>query len=200
MGEGKPILMEERGVECELAVHREAGSLQVEIRRVASRLEQRSAVDGPWKEEMDGGACACPGELDFKRCNGAATGLERRLQEWFSRRCDQERLETSVAGLLEFYRNDVPIERKPWRRRLKLGDRAFAEFLKPSKRLGYGSGRFPAHQEGSGRRKPGRRIWRPRRINRHSDASLLTPRAGANAEGGFRVLPEKHHNVKPRPR
>lgn len=68
-------LVEELGVECELAAHREADSLQLEFRRIASGPEQRSSVEGARKEEMGGGARACSGKLDFKRGNGAAAGL-----------------------------------------------------------------------------------------------------------------------------
>src|SRR5713101_6295414 len=205
--------VKELGFECELAAHREAGSLQAEFRRIASGPEQRSAVEGPRKEKMGGGARACSGELDFKRRNGAAAGLERRTQDGFSRGCDRERLKTSAAGLLEFHGDDVPVRRKPRRLRLKRGDRAFAEFLKTRKRLGHGGGRFPAHQEGGGRRKPRRRIRLLGRINRRFDSPFLQAisvlvdgirvtvlSARGNAEGCLRLLPEKHHNVQPRPR
>src|SRR6266851_52952 len=205
--------VEELGVECELAVHREAGSLQCEFRRIASGPEQRSAVEGPRKEKMGGGASACSGELDFKRRNGAAAGLERRTQDGFSRGCDRERFEPSAAGLLQFHGDDVPVRRKPWRLRLKRGDRAFAEFLKPRKRPGHRGGGFPAHQEGGGRRKPRSRIRLLGRINRRFDSPLLQAipvrvdgirvavlSARGNAEGRLRLLPEKHYNVHPRPR
>jgi len=70
--------VEELGVESELAVHREAGPPQGEFRCTDLGAEQRGAVEGPRKEEMDGGARASSGELDFKRGNGATAGLERR--------------------------------------------------------------------------------------------------------------------------
>src|SRR5258708_6703779 len=153
--------VEELGFECELAADREAGSLQAEFRRIASGPEQRSAVEDSRKEEMGGGTRACSGELDLKRRHDAAAGLERRTQEGFPRGCDRERLETSAAGLLQFHGDDIPVRRKPRRLRLKRGHRAFAEFLKPRKRLGHGGGRFPAHQEGSRGRKPRRPIRLP---------------------------------------
>src|SRR6266851_1949986 len=205
--------VEELGFECELAAHREAGSLQAEFRRIASGTEQRSAVEGPQKEEMGGGTRACSGELDFKRRHDAAAGLERRTQEGFPRGCDRERFEPSAAGLLEFHRNDVPVRRKPWRLRLKRGSRAFAEFLKPRKRLGHGGGRFPAHQEGGGRRKLRRRIRLLGRINRRFDSPFLQAipvlvdgigvavlSARGNAVARLILSPEKHYNIHPRPR
>src|SRR5260370_23415766 len=205
--------VEELGFECELAVHREASSLQCEFRRIASGPEQRSAVDALRKEKMDGGASSWSGELDFKRRNDAATGLERRTQDGFSRGCDRERFEPSAAGLLEFHRDDVPVRRKPWRLRLKRGSRAFAEFLKPRKRLGHRGGRFPAHQEGGGRRKPRSRIRLLGRINRRFDSPLL--QAIPVRVDGIRVAvliargnpvpplilsPPNHYTIHPRPR
>ena len=143
--------MEVLGVECELAVHREADSPQREFRRIPSGPEQRSAVETPWKEEMGGGAGARSGELDLKRGYSAATGFERRAQGGFSRCRNRERLETGAARLLEFYRDDVSLLRKPRRLRLELHDRPFAEFLEPRKRLGHRGGRFPAHEESRGK-------------------------------------------------
>ncbi len=200
-------LEEEVGVEGELASHREADSLHGEFRRIEPGPEQRSAVQGSRKKEMDGGARACSGKLDFERGNGAVTGLKRRAQGGASSGRDREGLETNEAGLLEFYGDDVAIRRKPRRRRLECGESAFAELLKPRKCLGHGSGRLPAHEEGSGGRKPRGRIGLARRINRRFDSPLLQAvsvcidgvwvavvGARGNAEARLILPLEEHHN------
>jgi len=61
-------------------VHGEPGSLHRELRRIGFEAKQRSAPESPPKEEMDSGARASYGELDFQRGDGAAAGLERRAQ------------------------------------------------------------------------------------------------------------------------
>src|SRR5260370_3369397 len=105
--------VEELGFECELAAHREAGSLQCEFRRIASGPEQRSAVEGPRKEKMGGGARACSGELDFKRRHDAAAGLERRTQEGVSRRSGREKLKTHATRRLQCRPARLPVRPQP---------------------------------------------------------------------------------------
>src|SRR5580700_133791 len=161
---------------------------------------------------MDRGARASSGKLDFKRGNDATAGLERRTQVWASRRCDREGLEPHEAGLLEFHRDNVAIRRKSRRRRLKRGKRAFAEFLKPPKRLVHRGGRFPAHEEGGGGRKARRRVRLPGRINGRFDSPFLqavpvcidgigvaVTRARGNAVARLILSPEEHHNFHLRP-
>jgi len=96
---------------------------------------------------------------------------------------------------------------------LKRGERSFAAFLKPRKRLVHRDGRFPAHEEGGGGRKPRRPIRLPRRINGRFDSPFLQAvsvwidgigvvvlRARGNAVARLILPSEEHHNFHLRPR
>ena len=96
---------------------------------------------------------------------------------------------------------------------LKRGERSFAAFLKPRKRLVHRDGRFPAHEEGGGWRKPRRPIQLPGRIKGRFDSPFLQAvpvwidgvgvamlRTRGNALARLILPPEEHHNFHLRPR
>ena len=206
-------LMQKFPIERELVAYRETASPQAELSRVASGSQQRSAIQGPRKKEMDGRAGSSPRELNLQRRNGTTAGFQRCTQNRFPGGRDRERLKASASGLLKFHGYYVSVRRKPRRLRLIRCDRPLPKFPKPRKRVGHRSGRFPANQKRGRWRKPRRRIHLLRRINRRFDSTFLHAipvwvdrirvamlGAGRDAERRFRLLPEKYHDVHLRPR